>query len=107
MLIKNVDETLVNGSMGRVLRFVEPSLYGTEQDVHNEGHGKPEVLGGSTGTGGAPKKPRATPGAAEYPVVEFLLPHGGRRQMLVLPETWKIEAPNGDLQASRTQVSCR
>jgi ATP-dependent DNA helicase PIF1 len=26
MLIKNVDETLVNGTMGRVLRFTDPAI---------------------------------------------------------------------------------
>ncbi|KAJ7327672.1 hypothetical protein DFH08DRAFT_334111 [Mycena albidolilacea] len=30
MLIKNLDETLVNGSMGRVLRFCDQAMYGTD-----------------------------------------------------------------------------
>ncbi len=33
MLIKNTDENLVNGSMGRVRRFVDPMTYGIEDDV--------------------------------------------------------------------------
>src|SRR6266545_8038927 len=27
MLIKNLDDTLVNGSMGRIVRFVDPAIY--------------------------------------------------------------------------------
>lgn len=36
MCIKNLDETLVNGSMGRVLRFVDPAIYNTELDEESD-----------------------------------------------------------------------
>ena len=56
MMIKNIDETIVNGSMGRVLRFEFEKGY-------------------------------------RYPVVEFFLHDGIKKQMLVKPETWEDEIP--------------
>jgi ATP-dependent DNA helicase PIF1 len=109
MLIKNHDETLVNGSMGRVIRFVDPAVYGTELD---EGFsGEANVVGAASATGGvgsAAKKQSAAAVAKTrlYPVVEFILPHGGKRRMLIMPEVWKVELPSGEIQISRTQVCC-
>ncbi|KAJ3515174.1 hypothetical protein NLJ89_g1922 [Agrocybe chaxingu] len=116
MLIKNVDETLVNGSMGRVLRFVDPAIYGTELDAELMAGGGPRggvdagVVGASasnSGVGGDKKKNAAASAGVRnkpYPVVEFMLPHGGRRRVLVMPEVWKVELPSGEVQISRTQL---
>ncbi|KIY53384.1 hypothetical protein FISHEDRAFT_7136, partial [Fistulina hepatica ATCC 64428] len=102
MLIKNIDETLVNGSTGRVERFVDPTVYGTQYDD-----------GGVTGEpahsvpGKSVKEALKEKGAAStmrYPVVNFLLPNGGQRRMLVLPEVWKVELPSGEVQVSRSQL---
>lgn len=100
MLIKNVDEMLVNGSMGRIVRFVDPAQYGEE--------GGATLGGGSTNTapsskGGSSKKAPTGP-VKRYPIVDFLLSNGQHRQVLVLPESWKVELPNGETQVSRTQV---
>ncbi|KAG5720073.1 hypothetical protein E4T56_gene8823 [Termitomyces sp. T112] len=111
MLIKNVDEMLVNGSMGRIVRFVDPALYGTSHDIDADGAptGEAAVIGAAsstTGVGSAAKK-NARSGASQaklYPVVEFITPGGGKRSMLVMPEVWKVELPNGEIQVSRTQV---
>ena len=103
MLIKNLDETLVNGSMGTITEFCNPNDYvanpGDPYDIPvtlpNSKNGK-EKSGGSAGVG--PK----------WPVVEFIVKQGshtGKRRLLVQPETWKVELPNGELQLSRTQVS--
>lgn len=102
MLIKNVDETLVNGSMGRIVRFVDPQKY------------KDEVLDDAAFTNakdnkpaskGAPVKAAASKVDVQmWPVVEFTVP-GGKREVMVMPETWKVELPNGEVQASRQQVS--
>lgn len=94
MLIKNVDDTLVNGSMGRIVRFVDQATYSKEQgqDV--------TVLGGNSGM----KKPVSTVGGTRYPLVEFLLPNGSMRPCLVMPEVWKVELPDGEVQVSRTQL---
>ncbi len=103
MLIKNTDENLVNGSMGRVRRFVDPMTYGIEDDV--------EALaedGSSKSSSKPPSKPAkksAVVGTVQlYPEVEFVLPHGARRRVLVMPEISKVELPNGELQVSRSQV---
>ncbi|KAF8626589.1 hypothetical protein AX15_004789 [Amanita polypyramis BW_CC] len=93
MLIKNVDETLVNGSMGRVVKFVDPVVYSREQ-------GQDVTIPGSNGT----KKPVSSAGGKLYPVVEFLMPNGATRSSLVMPEVWKVELPDGEVQVSRTQV---
>lgn len=95
MLIKNIDETLVNGSMGIVVEFREPSVYdrnftGDSQEVN------PKV--------GVVKALALDESRNKRPVVDFNVPGGGIRQVLLEPETWKIELPNGDIQASRTQV---
>ena len=119
MLIKNVDETLVNGSMGKVLRFVDPAIYGTPDDPESVGVRAPSpTTGGSaakknvggkrapspTGGGGAAKKNAAAVGGKRYPVIEFDLPNGIKRRMLVMPENWTVELPSGEIQVSRTQV---
>ena len=92
MLIKNIDETLVNGSMGRVVKFADPVAYGRELDI--------PVIGGSSGT----KKPSSSSACKLYPVVEFVLPSGAKRSCVVMPEVWKVELPDGEVQVSRTQV---
>ena len=108
MLIKNVDETLVNGSMGRVVRFVDPEVYGTDLDGEGAAgeYGVPgPAIGSGPSVGTAKKKAVASAGLVKlYPVVEFLGSNGSKRTCLVLPETWKVELPNGDVQVSRSQV---
>lgn len=101
MLIKNVDETLVNGSMGRIVRFVDPQKYKDEvlEDAAftNDKEGKPASKGGPA------KSSSSKVDVQMWPVVEFTVP-GGKREVMVMPETWKVELPNGEVQASRQQV---
>ena len=106
MLIKNVDESLVNGSMGRVLRFVDPAIYGTEADHDLMAGERGGVLGASStaGASSASSKKSAAISNKGYPVVEFILPNGSKRRMLVMPELWKVELPSGEVQVSRLQV---
>lgn len=99
MLIKNMDEMNVNGSMGTVVDFVEPNQYLTNPDDPYGPSSKPPSKSDSTKAKGG--KPSASM-VQKLPVVEFLNP---RRRMLVQPETWKVELPNGEVQVSRTQVS--
>lgn len=101
MLIKNIDDTLVNGSMGRVLRFSDTLEVGDESSKGDMG-----AIGATTSNTSG-KKPVSSGGITkgrQYPVVEFLVP-GGKRRVLVQPETWKVELPSGEVQVSRTQVS--
>ncbi|KAJ7763559.1 hypothetical protein DFH07DRAFT_395473 [Mycena maculata] len=98
MLIKNMDDNLVNGSMGRVVRFCDQLTYGTDRDIEGSSG---EVLGAAAGPA---KKPTGAAAGVQYPVVEFSLPNGGKRALLVLPETFKVEQPSGEITASRSQV---
>ncbi|KAL1944914.1 hypothetical protein VTO73DRAFT_2534 [Trametes versicolor] len=99
MLIKNMDEMLVNGTMGKILRFVDPAA----PLDHEDG-----LLGGKP-----PSKPASKPakdpkaslsGRQLLPLVEFLQPGGIRRQVVIQPENWKVELPSGEIQVSRTQL---
>ena len=100
MLIKNLDDTLVNGTMGKVLRFVDPAA-----PLENED----EILGGKpvSKSKDAKPKPSALGMRTLLPVVEFLQPGGARRTMIVTSDTWKVELPSGEVQVSRVQVSLR
>ncbi|EPQ28558.1 uncharacterized protein PFL1_03862 [Pseudozyma flocculosa PF-1] len=94
MLIKNVDETLVNGSVGLVLDFVDEREYVERGlgriDEKDEGN-KLNALN------------RAS--QRKWPLVRFRLPNdSGFRDYLAKPESWKNELPTGEIQASRTQV---
>ena len=105
MLIKNVDETLVNGSMGKVIGFAQPHLYredtsgnwiGREVAPEEDEEDLSKPLKKTTAEAQASKKP--------MPVVRFSVP-GGTRDVLVVMDTFKVELPNGETQASRLQVS--
>ena len=93
MLIKNMDESLVNGSIGKVVRFADVEA---ESDLALEKNNETKKLG---------KEPPKKPSGKIYPVVEFLQPGGHKRTVMVLPESWKVELPSGEVQVSRTQVS--
>lgn len=86
MLIKNTDETLVNGSLGKVMKFesTRTNAGGTTEDSKEA----------------AKKKVKDE---RVYPIVRFET-RLGVREIMVSPETWKSELPNGEVQASRTQV---
>ncbi|KAI3534545.1 DNA repair and recombination protein pif1 [Colletotrichum filicis] len=109
MLIKNMDDTLVNGSLGKVVNFM------SEDDFE---HWNPALMMQSVedidedGEARARRKikafsrevEQATRGKAEYPVVEFAAVDGCTRTILCVPEDWKVELPNGEVQASRSQL---
>jgi len=100
MLIKNLDDTLVNGSMGRIVRFVDPAIYNTEGD-----HEQMDSELGHMDLGTSSKKNQPSNlGAKLYPVVEFVLHNNYKRKILIQPEIWKVELPSGEVPVSRTQV---
>lgn len=90
MLIKNIEDTLVNGSIGIVLDFVDDAAY---EDEHGD-----EGASGASGASGARKSGRL------WPLVRFFLPHGGMRDQLIRPEVWTNEDVHGDALAQRRQV---
>ena len=108
MLIKNLDETLVNGSLGTVVKFMNETTF--ELTGGNDGYG-------SDGDGDAKVKKRikafgrelegssTTSGDnTEYPLVRFHAVDGTERALLMIPEDWKVELPSGEVQASRRQI---
>lgn len=95
MLIKNIDETLVNGSMGIVVAFKELSVY--DRNFGEESQEKTSKVG-------VVKALALDESIRKRPVVDFNVPGGGIRQVMLETETWKVELPNGEAQASRTQV---
>ncbi|KAG8714378.1 hypothetical protein FRC09_017698 [Ceratobasidium sp. 395] len=103
MLLKNIDETLVNGTVGRVIGFYDA----TEVDVGEKGEliqvyepGQKKQL--SAAAKAKQKEQQAGP-LKKYPLVEFRVPRGTRK-LLVMPESFKVELPNGEVQVSRTQL---
>ena len=113
MLIKNLGESLVNGSIGTVVDFIDESqyadAYGDEDDAFRDDIAD-KLLARSDRQrrSTSPVKRGASPDKAgkmpQWPLVRFVVPGGGTRDYLVMPETWKNEEPNGEVIASRTQV---
>ncbi|KAK6348892.1 hypothetical protein TWF730_011372 [Orbilia blumenaviensis] len=116
MLVKNMDETLVNGSLGRIVAFMSEKTYSLVQD---------ELPGGEDAIFGSQGEPfelrdrsdkermiferyaseqSATNTVKKYPLVQWSIADGTQRRTLMLPEAWKFELPTGEVQASRKQV---
>lgn len=111
MLIKNFDQNLVNGSLGKVVRFSDLEMYAYSQE-HVEDF---DAAYRDEPDDAAFRKMREKIHAAVYkngtagrgrlyPVVCFQLPDGTVREMIVQPEEWKSELPNGEIQAKRSQI---
>jgi ATP-dependent DNA helicase PIF1 len=114
MLIKNLDESLVNGSMGIVIGFEHKALF---QEDQNGQYYPEEEFGKEKGEAADQKrlirndllKPLLAAGTKPNPVVRFNVPIPGggvgTRDLLVEPDLFKTELPSGEVQASRLQVS--
>ncbi|TVY46714.1 ATP-dependent DNA helicase PIF1 [Lachnellula cervina] len=112
MLIKNLDEVCVNGSLGKVVAFMNENTF----DIYIE-RGEDGIAEGSfdeaAGVQSNPSsvsasysnKQEGRPNTGRlFPVVEFALADGTVRRMLMLPDEWKIELPSGEIQAQRSQL---
>jgi ATP-dependent DNA helicase PIF1 len=113
MLIKNIDETLVNGSVGIVVAFESPLSFAQEFELSKErgqGDGVERSHSDVSFVGDAPPGPRAAKALSleeakkKRPVINFNSPGGFLRRVMLEPETWKVELPSGEIQASRIQV---
>ncbi|OLN81460.1 ATP-dependent DNA helicase PIF1 [Colletotrichum chlorophyti] len=106
MLIKNMDDTLVNGSLGKVTKFMSESSFEAWLPDSKTGYVSDD--------GGDPtirkikafsrEVEEAAKGTTEYPVVEFAAVDGTSRTILCVPEDWKVESPTGEVLASRCQL---
>lgn len=109
MLIKNMDDTLVNGSLGKVVDFMAEAAF--EVWALGENTGGSDADGEMETNDGLKKKIKAFSRDAqslkdlrEYPVVRFTAADGTHRVILCIPEEWKVELPTGEVQASRKQL---
>ena len=111
MLIKNIDEQLVNGSVGRVMSFMDErtfDFYEENEDAFQVTH----MLGSDDESIALSKQklkqlinkdgPAST--SRLWPVVRFDIQGGQTRDLLCQSESWKIELPSGEVQASRSQI---
>ena len=117
MLIKNMDENLVNGSLGRVTRFATEDqfnlycdgkldeLYDSDDESSQNALSREARNQIKTMSAGGAGGPRLIPTTQKrFPVVAFLLADGTERELLLQPEDWKVELPNGEIQAQRRQL---
>ncbi|KAJ6184257.1 hypothetical protein N7519_005558 [Penicillium mononematosum] len=110
MLIKNMEDSLVNGSIGKVVAFMSEDYFdsykendknfaddatASDDERANRARKKLKPMGYKEGPASMARK---------WPLVSFLQPDGTERHLLCQPETWKIELPNGEVQAQRQQV---
>jgi len=105
MLIKNIDEQLVNGSLGTVKAFMTEASFeircGGDLGSDDDSDMKKRVRAFTNALSG---NADARGDNREYPLVEFHLVDGSRRSILCCPEDWKVELPTGETQASRKQL---
>jgi ATP-dependent DNA helicase PIF1 len=112
MLIKNLDETLVNGSLGKVRGFMSEATFEVWSGRQSElAETSAEVADGVDGSTKEIMRSFRRDGdttntrdLTEYPVVQFTGTDGSHRTMLMLPEEWTVELPNGEVQAARKQL---
>lgn len=108
MLIKNLDETLVNGSLGTVMNFMDQTTF--ELTGGNEGYASDvdadeKVKKRIKAFGRELERSTFTSGDnTEYPFVKFHAVDGTERALLMVPEDWKVELPTGEVQAQRRQI---
>ncbi|APA10965.1 hypothetical protein SS1G_03340 [Sclerotinia sclerotiorum 1980 UF-70] len=115
MLIKNMDDGLVNGSLGKVVAFMSEKsfeIYDSNPDILNEKefsdaeeeHNRQSDLARFKQTNKELPITGISNNGRLFPLVRFSIPDGTVRDLLVQPEEWKIELPNGEIQAQRTQL---
>ena len=101
MLVKNVDENFVNGSLGLVVGF-------TRVNSTTPSMSSPQALD-SAGATSSPNKfgliGKYYCQGEMYPIVEFSTP-AGKRRMIVAREEFQLEGEDGKVLAHRTQVRC-
>lgn len=111
MLIKNIDDTLVNGSVGKVIAFMDETtfdIYHEDEDefqaVENMDLEDEEMTKSRKKLKALINKDVAGDTSQKWPLVRFQIADGTSRDLLCQRESWKIELPNGEIQASRAQI---
>ena len=111
MLIKNIDESLVNGSVGKVIAFMDEKTFDIYHDDEDEFQAVETMGLDDVGMNESRKKLKALihkdlagDTSQKWPLVRFSISDGTTRDLLCQRESWKIELPDGEVQASRAQV---
>ena len=111
MLIKNMDETLVNGSIGKVIAFMDEKMFDIYREDEDAFQAVDTMDASEEDMTESRKKLRALINkdlvgdtSRKWPLVQFAVSDGTSRVLLCQRESWKIELPNGEVQASRNQV---
>lgn len=109
MLIKNIDDTLVNGSVGKVIAFMDEKTFDYYHEDEDEFQAVENLEMDSEEMTASRKKLKAllnTDGntGRKWPLVRFTIADGTSRDLLCQRESWKIELPSGEVQASRAQI---
>lgn len=103
MLIKNLDESLVNGSLGKVIGFSDEKTFDMSPlDEYDEDD--PTAKARRKLLKSFKHEAESSSRGDKYPVVQFMATDGTSRVILCQPEEWKVELPNGEIQAKRTQL---
>lgn len=108
MLIKNLDETLVNGSLGTVIGFSTESAFeisgGMFDEEQENGDDVDPKVKKRLAAFSRQLSDKAGPDKKKFPLVQFHAVDGTARIMLCCSEPWKVETPTGEVQASREQL---
>ena len=113
MLIKNMEGPLVNGSLGKVTAFMDETTFDCYSKNEEDFTGESGFLSDEERSIRAKKKLKlmsyngkegGITTSRKWPLVCFVQQDGTERHILCQPETWKIELPNGEVQAQRQQV---
>ena len=111
MLIKNLDDTLVNGSVGKVLAFMDETTFDYYHDhdedfqaIDDDSPKDEEMTESRLKLRQLISKDLVGGTSHKWPMVRFKIADGSTRDLLCQRESWKIELPNGEVQASRSQI---
>lgn len=104
MLIKNLDETLVNGSLGKVIGFSDEKTFDMGNDDQYDAEVDDNIAKARKKLQGFSRDADSSASTQKFPVVQFMGTDGTSRVILCQPEEWKVELPNGEVQAKRTQL---
>jgi ATP-dependent DNA helicase PIF1 len=115
MLIKNMDESLVNGSTGKVNAFMsektfeifdhDPNVFeSTEEEDLDLQRADPLMYESRMKLRAFANKDSTGDTGRVWPLVRFKLADGTTRDLLCQQEDWKVELPNGEVQAQRRQI---
>jgi len=115
MLIKNIDDSLVNGSLGHVVGFMSEStfdIYDEDPEAFEEDYMNKEGLSGREikhrqelkAKIDSSKRLDGSTNKELLPLVRFKIADGTSRDMLMQFDDWKVENPGGEVLASRKQL---